>query len=147
LGFLLACILAGWLPVVRILIEANNSRTLSLGNQGMHSSLVVTNAARNFLTFNPFAMIRIPFNNPFDDATRRQYFWEYFFRSSLFGEFGFDQIRHLARMLLTVALSLLPLLVVGFVRSLWKAFRAALPVTLTFVFLLIASVAYRVLFA
>lgn len=87
---LLVALLAGWFPAYRLFVEPDTGKTLSLGNDGMHGGLSVDNSFENFFTFNPIKVLQVPYNNPWDDAHRRKYYWEYLYRSAFFGEFGFD---------------------------------------------------------
>ncbi len=137
-------LLAGWLPVLRLAIEPETSRTLSLGNEGMHSGLIVGNQAENLLTFHPLRLLEQPFNNPWDDATRRQYFPEYFYRSAFFGEFGFESVRGLAIAILILSFLLLPFLLWGMLSSLHRrTWRSTFPPLLLLLGMLAANIAYR----
>ena len=146
-SFLLIVLLAGWLPFVRVAIEGETSRTLSLGNEGMHSGLLLTNDWSNFLTFNPIEILRHPYNNPWDEATRRRFFFEYLYRSAFFGEYSFDgNLKLLTLAILFTGFFVLLLSLYGLATELRRHFRRSLPLTLLLCLLFAASLAYRLRF-
>lgn len=147
MGCLLLSIIAAWLPLYR-LSESDTEKSLTLGNEGMSSGLSVPNDIENFFTFNPSEIILHPYNNPWEDSFRRQYFPEYFFRSAFTGEFEFrDSLKTLNEFILLAAILLLPVAVVGVFGDLSRRFRQALCMFLLSGLLLAAAVAYRFLFA
>lgn len=142
IGIALMVLLAGWYPLLR-LGEPNRERTFSLGNRGMNAELQVGNTWRNYLTFSPAKVLQIPFNDSWKDEARRQYFWEYFFRSAFFGETRYEAITWLAHNMLFLALTLLPLMAFGLLRALVDRFRDHLPVLLTLLSTLGGALLYR----
>ncbi len=137
-------VLAGWLPYLRFVVEQDTTRSRTLGNDGMSSGLSVENNVPNYLIFNPIKVIEHPFNNPWTDEERRQWFPEYFYRSSFFGEFSFDRLRLLCQGMLLTGMLVLPLLLLGFLASIrWREWPLSLPVTILFPTLLAASAWYR----
>ncbi len=147
LSTLLIVLLAGWLPVVRLFIEKDVSKTLSLGNLGMHSGLLLPSRPGNLLTFNPVKILTTPYNNPWDDAYRRQYYPEYFFRSAFTGEFSFaSPLRPLNILALACGLLALPLLLLGCIVEGTLHLRERLPIFLIFSLLLAASIGFRLAF-
>jgi hypothetical protein len=133
--------------VLRFYLEADTSRSLSLGNQGMNSGLSVANSPVNLLTFNPSQILQHPYNNPWDDTYRRQYFPEYFFRSAFTGEFGFDDhLKDLNVGILFFALLAIPLMVFGFIRERCTDPLKHLPFWLLLLLMLAASASYRIHF-
>jgi hypothetical protein len=113
----------------------------------MSSQLEVKTNADSFLIFDPFSILKIPYNNPWDDASRRQYFFEYFFKSAFFGEFSFSPpLTSLTGTILLLGLIALPLSLLGLLLDLRKRFFLLLPLTVTTVLLLAASIAYRLKF-
>lgn len=99
---------AGWLPAARMLQSSddlNNVVHFGMGSGGSEGLLVGRDPVR-FTTFNPIGVLQHPYNNPWEDKERRVYFWEYFFRSSLYGEFGFDRFRPFAQAFLVVTMAL-----------------------------------------
>lgn len=77
----------GWLPI-HTFFTANDYKELVVGNYQTLTNFV-DNSPKNLLVFNPIKVVQIPYNNPFRDEERRQYFWEYFYKSALTGEFNF----------------------------------------------------------
>ena len=81
-------LLTGWLFILRVFLE---NQTNPVGNvESLPGGLLIPSKLSCLLTFNPVEVLSIPLNNPMLDSARRQYFWEYFFRSKYFGEFPFD---------------------------------------------------------
>ncbi len=122
LGLLIVVVVAGWFNVWRAMHQT--SQDMIVGNTGaLNSGLAVNNDIAAFTTFNPAAMVRIPFNNPWTDESRRQHFWEYLYRSAFFGEFDFGVARMLlASWLVAWSLPVFLLSLIGFVFGLiqWK---------------------------
>lgn len=145
-GFLVVALIAGWYPILRIAIEEDTNRTLSLGNMEMNGALGVENGIANLLTFHPLEVLSHPFNNPWEDDTRREFFLEYLFRSAFFGEFRFESFEALAPTLLFVGLLTLPLALFGIFRSIARTPRRDAPLLLLLVAYACASAAYRILF-
>ncbi len=137
-------ILAGWLLAHRFGIEGER---FIVGNiDTLNGGLRVRNALANYLTFNPFQVLAIPFNSPWDDAFRRQYFWEYFFRSIFFGEFQLGkELEGLASMILLLGLLSIPLGLYGLFADLRKQWDQTFPVWMTFLLFLGAGLSYRVI--
>lgn len=104
-GFLVVFLLCGWFYLPRALVTHDVRKNI-LGNVDILTNFV-ENSPQAFLTFNPLALLSHPFNDPFNDQERRQQFWEYFFRSALFGEFRFPALLIFSLPLLLSALILL----------------------------------------
>lgn len=145
---LLLLLLTGWLPVLRLLLEQDPSRSMALGNQGMNDALAISGSFRSFAVFHPLEILQMPFNNPFADDEHRRSFFDYFFRSAFFGEYQFDSLRRFCVSILVLGLSIIPLIVMGFLRS-WPRRRTTdtfLPVFITFLTVLLAAVGYAWIF-
>ena len=135
-------LLGGWFHIQRYMDEGN-ARTTVLGNVNVLTNFV-EESPRAFLTFNPVQILRHPFNNPFDDSERRQFFWEYFFRSAFFGEFSLDPGRRLtAQTMLFSALILLSFILLGIRRGFMHHFHVSWPLLWSLVILLVAHTAFR----
>ncbi len=86
----------------------------------VNPALHVRNFPGAYVTFNPVKILAHPFNNNWTDDERRQYLWEYFFKSAFFGEWQFnDFFGGSARILLALALLLMPFAFWG----IWKEIR------------------------
>ena len=144
IGLLIIVLLGGWLPVVRFALEYDPTNSITFGSGSMHSGLTLTSGIRNFVTFNPLEVVRIPFNNPWENSFRRQYFPEYFYRAAFFGEFRFDnQLTNIARTMLALGILLIPFLIIGFIKALRSPLKQMLPVWLILVLLAAAHMWYR----
>jgi len=147
ISLIFVLLIAGWLPILR-LAEQERSRTLSLGNEGMHGKLQVENTWQNFTTFNPYQMLNHPYNNPWNDESRRQYFWEYFFRSAFTGQFSFEQpIKTVTVLLLICGLFMIPLMLWGIFKEVRSRPYDTFPMLLLLCVQAAASFGYRYFFA
>ncbi len=146
LALLLLFILTAWLPFLRLYIEEDTSRTLSLGNQGMHSGLSVPSEPKNMLTFDPVQVVTHAFNNPWEDSARRQFFPEYFYRSAFFGEFQFEHKEFLASCILFLGMIAMLLCLGGIAYELLTVPKKNFPMWLILGLLFAASVSYRLRF-
>ncbi|MEI6728455.1 MAG: hypothetical protein WCK98_02325 [bacterium] len=76
-----------------------------IGNSGgLNSALAVKNNLENYLFFDVKDFLTIPFASPWVDEGGRQYFFNYFFKTSLFGEF---QVENFLNKNLAILLSFL----------------------------------------
>lgn len=137
---------AGWYPAHRIFLEPDREKTLSLGNNGMNHELKVPRDFRHLLSFNALAMLERPFNDSWSDDSRRGNFLEYFYRSSLFGEYQFKKLRILSQMILGFGILLLPACAAGFVTEVRRTFVSLLPLHLSTFFLALGAFLYPFLF-
>lgn len=140
-------LLSGWFTVYRHL--QNTNQDMIVGNTGtLNSGLSIPNSVAAFTVFNPLKVIAIPYNNPWDDAARRQYFWEYWYRSAFFGEFHFGEDRKLMASWILVW-SMLSFLVViaGFLWAMRRKFHDSLPMLLTLVVFALGHAAFRMEYA
>jgi hypothetical protein len=135
-----------WFYVLNYIGQHTN---FPIGNSaGLNSGLLVDNGLQNFLGFHPLRYIRSEYLNPFEDLSGRQYFWEYFLKSSFFGEFGYSQsvgARYLARALNASQLFAALLIVIGFVRSLFSGEqrRKTFPLLVTLFFIIFGHLLFR----
>lgn len=98
----------------------HGSFALSEKFQALHHGLRVEDDLSRFFVFSPRALLALPFNNPWADEARRGYFWEYLFRSALFGEFQYNpSFLPLARVVVALTLVLLVAALIGA----WRAWR------------------------
>ena len=145
--FLFACI--G--PYLYMRQNENSGRSL-LGSyivDGKPSMLIgdvlkLENSWRSYLTFNPLEMIKVPYNDPYADSARRQYFWEYLFRSVFFGEFNFgDEILPVAKVIVALGCVTVIMVLIGLVASCGKELYLHLPLHLTLGVTLAALLYFR----
>jgi hypothetical protein len=142
---LLIAVTAGWLVILRYL--QNDFGRLMAPGQGMSQLLNVPNSLTSFVVFDPIGVIIRPFANPWADGSGRQFFWMYFFQSSLFSEFAFWQ-QGLGLISRTLSALLLGSLLIA-LRGVIKAFRHndqyLMPIMVTAIFTLHGALLYRVL--
>lgn len=138
--------IVGWYPAHRLFLESEQEKTLTLGNNGMTSGLSVPRDIPHLFSFNALAMLEMPFNDPWSDDARRGNFLEYFYRSSLFGEFQFKKLRILSQMMLGFGIVLLPAFAAGFVTEVRRKCMSLLPLHLSTVCLALGAFLYPFLF-
>jgi Dolichyl-phosphate-mannose-protein mannosyltransferase len=136
-------LLYGWLPVARYVQGSMNESYV--GNIGsLNDALRVDNDVRSYLTFNPVATVRIPYNNAWEDSARRNNFWEYWYRSAFFGEFDHGADRKLvAQWILALSYLLFPLALLGLFVWFRKDWYRALPMGLLLVVLPLGHAVFR----
>lgn len=129
--FVTLLVMAGWYQIPRAW-GSPDATSFVVANHDMGSGLRLPCSIRTMLTFNPVEVVKIPFNNPWIDATRRMFFSEYFFKSSLFGEWTMgDWLLFPARVLAVCGMALFPFVVLGFLFDLKERSGFFLPLFLT----------------
>lgn len=102
------------------------------------------NSFEAFFGFHPLDMLEHPYNKTWDDSAGRKFVWEFFARSSLFGEFDFGPKQLLVCRLSLVLLALLTMVgLFGWWRSLRRGPRKDLPLHLLVVLSLASQAAFR----
>jgi len=147
MGCLLLFLVCGGFFFARMQAEGR-SRSVIVGNIGsLNSGLLLKNGPSSYLTFNPVAIVRRPFNHPWEDAARRQYFPEYFFKSAFSGEFDFGRMaRPLLQAVLLAWMALLPIMLLGLYKSLRKWDAVSVVMITAFLGVLGGHTAFRFLF-
>lgn len=135
-------LLSSWLIVIRA-TEEEHARLVSFGSEYMPAAAGVGNGPWNYLTFHPGYMLQQPFNSPWSDSLRRQYFPEYTFRSVFFGEFQFRQVFVIANGILFLALLVLPAMLIAAVRDGMRIFKQPSVMLLTGISFAAALILYR----
>lgn len=116
LGVLLL-VTVGGMFVLRVIIQGQDE----LVPVWVTAGLRVKNFPAAFYTFNPWQILMHPFNHNWIDEERRQYMWEYCFRSAFFGEWEFRSLFDVgSTVTLSSALLLIPCFLWGVARSAWK---------------------------
>lgn len=141
LAGLLAVALGGTF-IVRVLIQGQDE----LVPVWVTTGLRVQNFLGAYVTFDPWNILMHPFNNNWIDGERRQYLWEYFFKSAFFGEWDFRWHFGVgATVLLSSALLLVPAWIWGIARCVWKPTKIAAMLFAFMVVSLLALVSFRYL--
>jgi hypothetical protein len=103
--------------LVNSLVFATNDQPSRVPGMSLHG-LEVQTAPSNMLTFNPVEVLRHPFNNPWRDRERRNYFLEFLFKSAFFGEFSFRPVLGLvSRIILLTGMGLALFAFIEFIRQ------------------------------
>lgn len=115
------------------------------GSYPLREDVLLPTTAGNMLTFNPIAFVPIPYANAFQDASRRQYFFEYFYRTAFFGEWDFgDALKPLASVLVGLGLVLLLFAAIGLLADLRSSKGlTTLPFWLATVLLILSVAVFR----
>jgi len=143
-GVTVILLIAGWFHIPRMLDDG--SKKAVVGNYHILTNFV-ENDIENFITFNPIAMLAHPYNDPYDDEARRQEFWEYLYRSAMYGEFHFGDDRWmLAITILFSSLLLMPFVTWNLIDDIRKRTYASLPTWTSFLFLMAGAAAFRFVF-
>ena len=140
-GALILVLVYGWYLVLRTI----EGQTSIVGNlNSLSSGLLLTTDWQNMVEFNPVRIFSQPYNNPWNDAQGRQYFWEYLFRSAFTGEFSFGAtLAPLASLTIFLGLVLFALSVVGGWHTIRERWREWLPVWTVPIALLLAHAAHK----
>ena len=135
----------GWLPVLRFLIE-RETRTSYVGNMSdLNGVFFMGNIVKHLTTFSPLRILQFPYNNTFSDIPQGRFFWEFFYRSTVTGEFNLgDHVLWCSRAALFFGLLLLPLVCFGLWKALSKHAYKTLPLWLTLFGILAAHIALRI---
>jgi hypothetical protein len=120
--------------------------TVIVGNTtDLDSRLFVKNELQNYVWFDVKSFITEVFVNPWEDTGGRQYFWNYLFKTALFGEFNYNSVFH-RNLGVLISILFLVLLII----TLWGFFylnnqekKELIPVTLYLLFSLIAMIILR----
>jgi|GEM_PF-376312 len=128
LSLLLLGALTAWLPVLRLVLEESTGKVTSFGHDAINPGLLMPTRLRDFLTFNPFQVLAIPYNNTWADESRRMFFWEFFFRSAFFGEFSMgDSLKMLSAAILLLGMGAGILMGIGLLADLRRRAYESLP--------------------
>jgi len=135
-------VISGWYLVNRYVSSLDNQGVI-VGNYKSLTNFV-ENSPHTLLVFDPIAVLKHPYNDPFSDVERRAYLWEYFYRSAFTGEFSFGKVR------LPLVISML---FCGFFAGAWVMWRvirdmikrnkADMPMWAGFIFLLLTQLLFR----
>lgn len=119
----IALALSGWCYVLRFGAQGQRRLVANADFPAVRAfndaHMRVPNDPRSWLTFSPPALIEQPYNNPWNDSSRRDHFLEFLFRSALFGEHDFGPaLRPLAVSIVVLALLAVPVVGAGLLASL-----------------------------
>jgi hypothetical protein len=124
---------------------AGSRPSVLIGNsESVTSALTVGNRAENYLWLDVPNFVNRPFTSPWDDAFGRQWFWNYLFKTGLFGEFHFDSplVWNLA---VCISIAFLGILAYAIGGALVRGFVLDwLPVTLTMALITASIAALRI---
>ena len=136
-------VLVGWFPLLRM--TEPNPRNLIPQTEGLSEGVLLPNTPQNFLVFNPIAFVPIAYLDPWQDSSRRQYYFEYLYRSAFLGEWNFGKSHHLlSSSLLVLGLGLLFLAIIGLYKSLRNRTYWCLPMIIIFCSLLLGAIIFRI---
>ena len=113
-----------WVLLVALLVAVVLQKVLGEtglvdNTNGLNPRLRVGNEAFNYIYFDLENFIRQPFTSAWDDEYGRQYFWNYTFKTALFGEFRMSSLNAARVLATTVSCTFLGLLAYG-LRGFWQ---------------------------
>ncbi len=110
----------------------------------LNRRLFVDNSISSYLYFDPAIMLKHAYTSAWDNGKGREYFWNYFWQSSLFGEFGHDlNLKPLASGISAVFLVLLMMAVVGFFAMRKQELVRSMPFIMNAIFIVLAAIYLR----
>lgn len=133
--------LTGWLLILRYL-ENDYGRLFAPGD-GMNPAFALKTSLVSFLVFHPADILELPFANA---ASGREWFWMFFFKTALFGEFSYRPDLFLpARILAVLGMGSVLIAFAGWIRMVQKRDMFLIPLTVTFLIILAGALLYRML--
>lgn len=138
-------LMAGWLMIIRYM-EHDFSR-LFLRGDGMNPALRITQSWRNYMTFLPWSIVQSPYVYLPSTMIERGYFWMFFFRTSLFGEFIFsgDTIVFVSRVMVLLAMGMLITVASGLYQRIRQYDAYVIPLIVCLIIVLESAIAYVIL--
>lgn len=117
-GLLILSIPFSWIMSERFRDNPADIRTYtSVGAALVNPALRVEPTLLHFVVFNPVEILKHPFVNTYSDESRRQYYFEFLFRSAFFGEFALFNRPQFSIPILLYSLLLLPWIAWGFFKE------------------------------
>ena len=123
--FIIVIILACYISLFRsisVALQDHHYDLLISNVSEIDPTLAVGNSLCNYACFDMNIYVNQPFNNTWDDKEGRQYFFNFFLKSMLFGEysFSFPYAQFLAEVLSLLLLLMIPFLFIGIGASIRK---------------------------
>ncbi|WP_345329246.1 hypothetical protein [Mucilaginibacter defluvii] len=145
-AFLLTCYFSFHQKIEQWMIDPGTR--LIVGNvNGLGANAIVQNKPLNYLFLNPVHFVETPFTDSFDDAKGRNYFWFFLLKSSMFGEFGFDDrtLQLIAQIMSLFLLTFIPLTVIWGLRACLKCYKyGSIAILANFATLLFMMIIFRI---
>lgn len=138
-------LIAGWLLIIRYL-QHDFSR-LFLRGDGLNPLLRIPLGLSNFTTFLPWNIVESPYAYMQTNLGERRYFWMFFFRTALFGEFVFsgDAIRFFSRVTALLGMGALITIAIGLFRQIRSYDRFIIPLLVPLIIVLESAIGYVIL--
>ncbi len=144
MGTLLFLVMTAWLPALRLTEDPQSvQNTFSTGLPLLEGIQRYPDSVKDFLTFNPFAIIQRPFT---ENMTPKEgaHYAEFFFRSAFFGEFTQYKAKILIPFFLAASIALLPWTIIGFIVSFSRKQRAFVPILILGLSVMSLSILYNI---
>lgn len=137
--------IAGWLLMIRYM-QHDFSR-LFLHGDGLNQNLSIELSWSNFTTFFPWNIVESPYAYMQSALSERRYFWMFFFRTSLFGEFIFlgSAIQFINRMMVILGMGTLITIVIGMYRQIRTYNTFIIPLLVSLIIILESAMGYAIL--
>jgi len=116
-----------------------------IGNaQSLHGELFVDNALSSYLYFDWKIMVKDAYADPWKNGHGREYFWNYFWQTSLFGEFQHGrQLHDVASVISATLMIMLTGAVFGFLLLSKETLMQAVPFIMNALIVVVAAMALR----
>lgn len=142
MGLCIVLLIAGWFNIYRT-IQDKGTFTVVANVNALNDTLRVDNDIKSFLTLNPVRMVKIPFVSAWEDDTGRNNFWEYVFRTGLFGEFDLgSEVKQMASWIVLWSFLIWITACIGCIR-LFKEWKTWLPFFLITAVFTLGHAAFR----
>jgi hypothetical protein len=136
--------MAGWLMAWRVTGENQRDLAANVAWAGVDVPIHADPHIRTLVTFQPNRIWQQPYVHSLMPSLTRDNFWEYFLRTSWYGEFSYQRVpMALVRALALTGLLLLAAMACGAIHQLRLNWREALPMVVVLVVVLAGHIAYR----
>lgn len=134
--------ITGWFFYVRFVEEA--SRHIAGNINFLNSDLALPNTIEIATQFNPIKLVLHPYVEAFNPESGREYFWEYWWKSALFGEFNHgERLRLLASTIILFSMSIIVLGIRGLIITIKQWNPQHFPLLVTGLAFLCVHLVYR----
>ncbi len=139
---------AAYYQGVILKIEGKRDRLFISNIHLLSEANLVGNTASNYFWFDSKIFITEPFTSPFDDRLGRQYFWNYLWKTGLFGEFDYSPpvCRNTAVMISFLFICMFLYIIGGLFLMTKEDFKEHLVLILNFILLWLAITYLRISF-
>ena len=136
---LIAILGTGWFFHQRLVVE--EAHYVLIGNR-MPESRRVDTSLKGILMLHPIRIVQIPFTR-LGHHEDKQYFWEYYIRSTFFGRYSYKGLHNLGSTIMLLVVVLIPIIFYGLLRDVRKDWYANFPMLMILFWLFAAQIIRR----